>query len=222
MASKSAKVSPLPYLRVLTLYQVAETLLDFFFFGALPSSSCSATAILAFKSFFLCSGVGTHSLYQNPLPVPIYETLILIPVLIHRRTFSSAKFSETGNMSQKRWILRLHCCFKRVVPQLSILPVPRPIQHIPKHRNWSVIFQHHPVIHPHNRLLPPPFFIQTTHIDYRGHLYPASLDLDCARRMVRSLPHGNWYRRVQRTKGVVPWGCSRIGDHNALRHGNQE
>jgi hypothetical protein len=50
--------------------------------------------------------------------------------------------------------------------KLGILPVPCPIQHVPKHRDWSVAFQEHPVIHPHNRPLPSPFFIKVTQIIY--------------------------------------------------------
>jgi hypothetical protein len=40
------------------------------------------TAILAFNSFFFCSGVGILYLYQNSLRLPSLDTLILKRVLI--------------------------------------------------------------------------------------------------------------------------------------------
>jgi hypothetical protein len=51
-------------------------------FGTRPNSSWRATAILAFKSFLFCSGVGICYLYQNSWQVSSIDTLILRLVLI--------------------------------------------------------------------------------------------------------------------------------------------
>src|SRR5918996_522156 len=51
-------------------------------FGTLPNSSCSATAILALRSFFFCSGVGISHLYRNSTHLSSIDTLILMWVLI--------------------------------------------------------------------------------------------------------------------------------------------
>src|SRR3712207_3700871 len=64
-------------------------------FGTLPNSFWSATATLALRSFFFCSGVMLLMIlkYQNSQSLPSYGTLILERLLEH---YAMRKLQDFG------------------------------------------------------------------------------------------------------------------------------
>jgi hypothetical protein len=75
------------------------------FFGTLPNSSWSATAILAFRIFF-CSGVGISCLYQNSMNLSSFDTLIMIQVLIQAARLLSVGYLGYGSSVSKRVVFK--------------------------------------------------------------------------------------------------------------------